>query len=120
VFTSGKEHVHYTIFIRSLEILSKTLQRDMYNLEALGYLIEDVKHPDSNLLVAVRYSCVYWVDHLCDAASYIDCLQDGGVVDVFLREKYLYWLEALSLCKSMPKGVASMTKLRSLVQVCLK
>jgi hypothetical protein len=120
VFTSGKEHVHYTIFIRSLEILSKTLQRDMYNLEALGYLIEDVKHPDSNPLVAVHYSCVYWVDHLCDAASYVDCLQDGGVVDVFLREKYLYWLEALSLCKSMPKGVASMTKLWSLVRVCLK
>jgi hypothetical protein len=125
VFTFGKEHVHYTIFVRSLEILSRTLQRDMYGLEALGYPIEDVKQPGSNPLVAVRYSCIYWVEHLCDSnlttsAIHIDDLQNGGVVDVFLRNKYLYWLEALSLCKSMPKGVASMAKLRSIVQVCLK
>jgi hypothetical protein len=39
------------------------------------------------------------------------------VVDKFIKEKYLYWLEGLSLCKSIGKGVVSMAKLHSLVQV---
>lgn len=35
----------------------------------------------------------------------------------FIREKYLYWLEALSLCKSMSKDIVSITKLKTLIQV---
>jgi hypothetical protein len=41
------------------------------------------------------------------------------MVDVFVRKKYLYWLEALSLCKSMSEGVLSMAKLEALIQVIL-
>jgi hypothetical protein len=122
VFPSGREYVHYTIFARSLETMSKTLQRDMYGLEVLGYPIEDVEQLDPDPLAASRYSCMYWVDHLRDSnpkssTGYVDSLQDGGVVDVFLRKKYLYWLEALSLYRSIPKAVVSMAELRSLVQV---
>ena len=122
VFPRGREDVHHTIFARSLQNLSMTLHRDMYSLKALGHLIEDVRQPDPNPLAASRYSCVYWVDHLCDShpissVSYADDIQDNGVLDVFLKEKYLYWLETLSLCMSMPKGALSMTKLLALVQV---
>ncbi|KAF2177807.1 YVTN repeat-like/Quino protein amine dehydrogenase [Zopfia rhizophila CBS 207.26] len=93
----------------------------MYGLGALGYPVEDVKQPDPDPLAASRYSCIYWVDHLCNSnptssVTHVDDLQDRGVIDVFLRKMYLYWLEALSLCKSMPKGVVSMAELRSLVQ----
>lgn len=37
------------------------------------------------------------------------------MVDVFVRKKYLYWLEALSLCKSMSEGVLLMAKLETLI-----
>ncbi|KAF2260348.1 vegetative incompatibility protein HET-E-1 [Lojkania enalia] len=109
VFPSGREDIHHAIFTRSLKIISRTLQRNMYNSK------------DSDLFASSRYLCIYWVDHLCDSnsvslPSYAEHLQDGGLVDIFIREKYLYWLEALSLCKSMPKGVVSMAKLQSLVQ----
>jgi hypothetical protein len=72
----------------------------------------------------LRYSCIYWVDHLCDwnANSYANHrfdLQDGGAVDVFIRKKYLYWLEALSLYRSMSEGVLSIAKLDALIQVIL-
>jgi hypothetical protein len=124
VFPAGREAVHQAIFARSLQIMSTTLRRDMYGLKALGTLIEDVQMPEPDPLAAVRYSCVHWVDHLCDSnptasATYAEHLRDGGVVDRFLREKYLYWLECLSLCKSMSKGVVSMRELQMLVQVCL-
>jgi hypothetical protein len=125
IFPSGREEAHYVIFSRSLEVMSRTLRRDIYSLCALGYPIERVKQPDLDPLAASRYSCIYWVDHLCDwntnpSANHTVDLQDGGVLDVFVRKKYLYWLEALSLCRSMSEGVLSMAKLEALIQVILR
>jgi hypothetical protein len=124
-FPDGIEDVHRAIFSRSLAILSRTLRRDMYSLEAPGYPIENVKLPEVDPLAVSRYPCIYWIDHLCDSepkslASSVGSLQAAGVVDKFLRKKYLYWLEGLSLCKSVEKGVVSMEKLWLLVQVCRK
>jgi hypothetical protein len=50
--------------------------------------------------------------------SSVGGLQAADVVDDFLRKKYLYWLEGLSLCKSVGKGVLLIEKLWLLVQVC--
>ncbi|KAH7012389.1 vegetative incompatibility protein HET-E-1 [Macrophomina phaseolina] len=121
VFPYGSAEAHRIVFLRSLNLLSNTLRRDIYDLRAFGYPAEEVEQPDPDPLATSRYSCVYWVNHLYDSrpnssASYAATLQDGGIVDLFLREKYLYWLEALSLCRSMPKGVASMAQLWSLVE----
>jgi archaellum biogenesis ATPase FlaH len=123
VFPTGQEAVHQVIFARSLQIMSTALRRDMYGLKALGTPIDDVVVPTPDPLAALRYACVHWVDHLCDSnptssATYAECLRGGGVVDRFLREKCLYWLESLSLCKSMSRGVVSVRELQMLVQVC--
>jgi hypothetical protein len=125
IFPSGREKVHYVIFLRSLRVMFRTLRRDMYSLGALGYPAERVKRPDPDPLVASRYSCIYWVDHLCDwspnsSVNHSVDLQDGGAVDSFIRKKYLYWLEALSLCTSMSEGVISMAKLEAFIQVIPK
>jgi hypothetical protein len=123
VFPAKREAVHQAIFARSLQIMSMTLRRDMYGLKALGTLIDDIQVPEPDPLAAVRYSCVHWVDHLRDSnptasTTYAEYLRDGGVVDIFLKEKYLYWLECLSLCKSMSKGIVAMRELQTFVQVC--
>jgi hypothetical protein len=55
---------------------------------------------------------------LKDVTSSVGGLQAADVVNDFLRKKYLYWLEGLSLCKSVGKGVVLMEKLWSLMQVC--
>jgi hypothetical protein len=125
IFPSGIEEIHHLIFSKSIHVMSRTLRRDIYSLQALGCPIEEVKQPDPNPLSASRYSCVYWVDHLWDWYSNSDTdpkvdLQDGGTVDVFIKRNFLYWLEALSLCRSMSEGVLSMAKLASLIQVILK
>jgi hypothetical protein len=121
-FPCGKEDVHYEIFSRSLHVMSRILRRDMYGLRAPGYPIEQVKPLDPDPLEAIRYSCLYWVDHLFDGnsacyAGHSADLQDGGIVDLFVRGKFLYWLEALSLCKSMSKGVHAIAKLKAVIQV---
>jgi hypothetical protein len=59
VFPSGKGETHHKIFSRSLEVMSRTLRRDIYSLGQLGYPIEMVKQPDPDPLIASRYSCIY-------------------------------------------------------------
>jgi hypothetical protein len=97
----------------------------MNNLVEPGFSINQAltPDPDPDPLATARYLCIYWVDHLCDSkpeslASSIDDLQVLDAVDEFLRRKYLYWLEGLSLCKSIGKGVVLIERLWSLVQVC--
>ncbi|KAH5722255.1 hypothetical protein HBI17_253400 [Parastagonospora nodorum] len=120
-FLDGSEAVHQAIFLRSLAILSKTLHRDMYSLEAPGYPIKNIKLPKPDPLAVSRYPCIYWIDHLCDSkpeslVNGVGNLQFLGAVDEFLRKKFLYWLEGLSLCKSVGEGVVLMEKMWSLVQ----
>ncbi|KAF5849242.1 hypothetical protein GGP41_006191 [Bipolaris sorokiniana] len=120
-FSDGIEYVHQDIFTKSLTILHETLRRDMCDLQAPGYPIRDVKQPLPRSLAGSRYPCVYWIDHFCDSkhktlAHSATTQEEVKAVDAFLRQKYLYWLEALSLCGSMARGVVSMTKLWHLVQ----
>jgi hypothetical protein len=124
VFLDGVECIHRDIFQKSLTVLQKTLRRDMYNLQAPGYPIGDVKPSIPDSLATSRYPCIYWIDHFYDSkckalAHSATTQEDARTIDTFLRQKYLYWLEALSLCGSIAKGVVSMTKLWNLVQVQL-
>jgi hypothetical protein len=94
IFPCGIKDVHYSIISKSLQAMSTTLRRDMYSLRAPGYPAEQVELPDPDPLAASRYSCIYWIDHLCDwslsssANSSVD-LRDRGVVHEFVAKKYL-------------------------------
>ncbi|KAK3896651.1 vegetative incompatibility protein [Staphylotrichum tortipilum] len=120
VFPSGTENVHRFIFLRSLDAMSITLRRDMYGLGAPGFLIDSVQVPDPDPLRTVRYSCVHWVDHFRDSVPGTntkrdDLQQDDTVVHTFLKTKYLYWLEALSLLQAMSEGVIAIRQLENLL-----
>lgn len=113
IFPFGKEEVHRTVFSRSLKVMARSLHRDIYGLAELGYPSEKIKQPTPTPLAALCYSCIYWIDHLYDSNS--NCPSND--IKEFLSTKYVYWLEALSLCRSMSKGVVSVAKLSALVQV---
>jgi hypothetical protein len=120
IFAKGIEAEHHAIFSHSLKIMSKTLRRDIYNIKAPGLPIEQIQKPDPDPLAAVRYSCVYWVDHLGNSGNnqitFIS-LNEGGCVDFFLQKRYLHWLEALSILGSVSQGIAAMLKMESFLQV---
>ncbi|CAG8945733.1 unnamed protein product [Penicillium salamii] len=120
VFPQGVKAKHLEIFFRSLQAISETLQRDIYNIKHPGFPIERVRERNPDPLAIARYSCVYWVDHLKDCDSSLNTdqgLQEGGAVDYFFRQKYLHWIEALSLLRSLSEGIAAIVKLDSLLQV---
>jgi hypothetical protein len=82
-------------------------------LHAPGFPIKKVEPPVSDPLAIVQYSCLYWDDHLldCDREDTTNDLKDGGSVHQFLRTIYIYWLEALSLMKSLPDSIVMIMKL---------
>ncbi len=119
VFPSRKADVVYTMFLRSLEVMSKTLRRDIYDLRAPGFPIEKVEPPVPDPLAIAQYSCLYWVDHLldCDRGHTTNDLKDGGSVHQFLKTSYIFWLEAHSLMKSLPDSIVMIIKLENRIKV---
>ncbi|KAK3946932.1 hypothetical protein QBC32DRAFT_271647 [Pseudoneurospora amorphoporcata] len=129
---AGPTQGHSEIVRRSTDAMFSRLKRNMYNLD-LGFKPENMTPPDPDPLAPIRYSCVFWVDHLCSLNSdnsrllgeltlvsstntnRNDLLQDNGVVYTFLKTKYLYWLEALSLLQAMSEGVNAIRQLESLL-----
>jgi hypothetical protein len=123
IFPAGRGQIHYDMFSWSLDALSKTLRRDMYNLQDPGSMVEDVPAPDPDPIGPIRYSCMFWIDHLCkaDDQSLVDYrkeLSDNEAISAFLREHFLHWLESLSLIHKLPDGVLLIRKLLHKVQVC--
>ncbi|KAK4182108.1 hypothetical protein QBC35DRAFT_207637 [Podospora australis] len=117
VFPLGIEDVHHNIVLRSLIAMSAVLRRDIYSLKAPGFPINEVQTPSPDPLASVRYSCVFWVDHLHDLNSNKDAPRRNilDAVQTFVEQKYLYWLEALSLLRAMPEGVIAITHLNGLL-----
>ncbi|KAK1973210.1 WD40-repeat-containing domain protein [Colletotrichum cereale] len=114
ILPSGIAHQHHIIFSRSLDALSSTLKRDIYELRSPGVLIDDVVLPKPDHLAPLKYSCTHWVDHLEDSnpAESPTCsdIQGNAKVHTFLKQHYLHWLEAQSLLRGMPQAVAAMQK----------
>jgi hypothetical protein len=122
IFLAGEGQIHHDMLSWSVDALSKTLRRDIYNLEDPGSMVKDVPDPDPDPLGPIRYSCEFWVDHLCKAddqsLDHHKELSDDGAIFAFLREHFLHWLESLSLIHKLPDGVLSIRKLLHKVQVC--
>ncbi|KAJ5917571.1 hypothetical protein N7466_011125 [Penicillium verhagenii] len=119
VFPGDIKAEHRTIFSRSLQAMSKTLQRDIFELNFPGFPIEKVIPPSPNPLAAAKYACVYWVDHLYHS-GYPEkrdfSVDEKEYVEDFLQRKYLHWLEALSILGSLSQGIAAMLTLEVLLQ----
>lgn len=118
IFSSGPGVAHRRIFTQSLQVMKKTLRREMYSLRDLGTHIKQAQPSGSDPLAVAQYPCVYWVDHLRESGSYED-LQDSATVDTFLRTQCLYWLEALSLLRSITDGIMSIRRLKDLLSGCV-
>ena len=119
ILPNGRTKEQQRIVLQSIEAMDKALQRDIYGLRHPGCSISKVEHPNPDPLASIRYTCVYWVDHLCEIKSNHDevGLYDNGTIDVFLRKHFLHWLEALSLIKGISNGVLAIAKLIDLLMV---
>ena len=120
ILPGGIEAEHNVIFSRSLDVIYKTLQRDMLTIKLPGLHKKDISTPSPNPLAPFKYLCVYWVDHLyaCKSNATLRLsLKNWETLDIFLQQKYLNWLEALSILRRLSDGIRAMKRLESLIQV---
>ncbi|EPS29053.1 hypothetical protein PDE_04000 [Penicillium oxalicum 114-2] len=119
ILPKGIDAEHHSIFARSVDMIFKTLRRDILNIKLPGFLAKDIKRPIPYPLAAAEYACVYWVDHLQASkseATYRLSPADRNRVDTFLRQKYLHWLEALSIFARLSDGIQAMRRLEILIE----
>ncbi|KAL8285638.1 hypothetical protein RB597_002619 [Gaeumannomyces tritici] len=120
---SRQKQAHRAVYEGSLQAMSR-LKRDIYDLaqrygrRAYGLSADDVRarRPTPDPLEGLDYSCMYWVHHLRDSDISEDDLGVDGHVPVFLRDKYVYWLEASSILGDVPQAVISMNLLHSIAE----
>ncbi|KAI1457056.1 WD40 repeat-like protein [Annulohypoxylon moriforme] len=116
--SSQLTNTHQKIFTRSLESMS-SLQRNIYKLPYPGLLISEIETPNPNPLVAMRYSCIHWIDHFCDFYGGIQNPPESDEikrVSLFFQEKFIYWLEASSLVQEMDSVISAITRLEGLLK----
>ena len=118
---AGIAQGHVDISRRSLKEMSSILKQNIYTLP-LGFKPKDIRPPDPDPLAPIRYSCVFWADHLCflngESPKCKRELMDDGPVFEFLKERFLRWLESLSLLGKLSDGVQSIRRLLHVAQVC--
>jgi hypothetical protein len=124
IYSAGKGPIHFDIFTQSLAAMSGTLKQDIYKLGRPEILVKDIMPPHPDPLAAVRYSCIYWIDHLLSSSNktpnYQNELSDNGAIFDFFKKHFLYWLEGLSLFHSFSSSILSIRRLRDALQVYLQ
>src|SRR5205085_578869 len=68
IFLSSQAESHCEIMCRSLETLSRTLERDICSLLMPGVLLNEVESSiNKDPLTHIQYACCYWIGHLRQA-----------------------------------------------------
>ena len=116
---AGPAQGHSEIVRRSINAMSSMLRQNIYDLE-LGFKPDNMTPPDPDPLAPIRYSCIFWADHLCSLnnSRFLGELTDDGKVFGLLKGCFLRWLESLSLIGQLSSGLLSIRKILSAAQVC--
>ncbi|UKZ48459.1 hypothetical protein TrVGV298_002684 [Trichoderma virens] len=97
-FWVHEQKAHQLLAIKCLQLLltDGTLKRNICNLQLPSTPRSEIDQQaiDAALPPEVQYACRYWVYHWKEGTKKI---KDGELVDLFLSDHLLHWLEALAL-----------------------
>ncbi len=89
---------HHQLALYCLDRLLNSLKFNICNLETSYLANDDVEdlntHVDKHISPALLYACRFWDDHLKHTDFKTDLFEK---VEQMFKEKFLFWLEALSL-----------------------
>ena len=118
IFFSGTTVAYYDIYFKSVIEMS-SLKKNVYDLQDFSASRTAVEISKKDPLRWLRYSCVYFIDHLLAMDK---CFEETEICDEeelrqFFEKHYLHWLEALSLIGSMSDGIKAINRLLIQIQV---
>ena len=119
ILHSGHGHEHANTARLCLDLMSKTLKKDICNLKTPGIRLDDVDQSRIRAHIPFRaqYACLYWVDHLQQASPTEQetlCLREDCQVYGFFQCHFLHWLEVLYLMKKAFEARLAIRSLRSI------
>lgn len=120
-FWVDERAAHNRLASSCLRLLSSNpnFHKDLCGLQHPGSRRDDIPASiiRSKLPAAVRYACIYWVEHVVKGWN---DLEDGLEVHVFLQQHFLHWLEALSLLDKVPESAHMIRRLQSIGTVSIR
>ena len=111
-FLVSPERLHLELATNCLRLMNNELEQDLLSLPryALNSEIEDLQtRIDSRIGSALQYACRSWDDHLSSTVG-----ETGDVIPylrIFLEEKFLGWLEVLSVLGSVGSASVALQNL---------
>ncbi|KAF3935133.1 hypothetical protein ABW20_dc0102432 [Dactylellina cionopaga] len=109
---------HGEIALSCLSHLSQRLKINIANLPRPDSTRESIK--GNSLMASVNYAATFWVQHLESARKTTliqNALGEQGELGEFLRNKFLQWLECLSLLDKLPRAIEALRILSDVVDV---
>ena len=113
---TSNTHAEFTVAV--LYILKKQLTFNICHLEssyAANKDIPDLANRITRYIPAhLSYSCRFWAKHLQTTAASLDSDPDPRVlkgVEVLLKDKFLFWLEVMSLLGAIPVAAQATSSL---------
>lgn len=117
-FNVDEQQANQTLVECCIELMSKSLKPNICGQQAPGTLVTDMEssHIEQFLSPAVKYACLYWVQHLQKSGGQ---LRDQDLVYEFLQTHLLHWFEALGWMGKTSEGILAIYSLEALVRVSL-
>jgi hypothetical protein len=105
-------HLHFEIVMNCLRVMNDGLGQNLLSLPdyALNSEVEDLQtRIDNHISVALQYACQHWYNHLTEAKG--DASNVISSLHIFLEEKFLAWLEVVSVLGAVRGAVVALEKL---------
>ena len=110
---------HVKLVLDCLKLMNSSLKQNLLSLPnyALNMEVEDLETRVNQISAALQYACRFWHNHLAEAR--VDIVAITSALHSFLQERFLVWLEVLSVIGAAWDAVIALKKLISWLQeVC--
>ena len=120
-FCVSPGHLHFELLTSCLRVMNNGLEQDLLSLPeyTLNSEVKDLQaRIDDRVSTALQYACRSWYNHLTQAMG--DFAEIISYLRLFLQDKFLAWLEVLSVLKDVGGAAVALEKLMPWLQeVCL-
>ncbi|KAK6359882.1 hypothetical protein TWF696_001011 [Orbilia brochopaga] len=119
IFTSGEEKYHSFIASNIFDHL-QDLRKDMCNLGDFAATHSGTQGLEQGLLADKMYACENWTYHLMGSGESSGAGGSDGATEKaihFMKEKFLHWVEAMSLRNILYRGTFMLHKLETFLRI---
>jgi hypothetical protein len=120
-FHISPTHHHSELLVGCLELMNQRLEKNMCKIpdtvtnSEVGNLQERAEQYIDH---GLQYACQSWHKHLVDVYSAPAHVKISSVLHRFLEEKFIFWLEVLSVLGTVRNAVDALEAARRWLEVC--